>query len=188
MINFSMSSRQITKGLGLMHLMLLALAMLVPRAAFAHTGDHGGFSAGFGHPFLGWDHLVVMVAVGLWAAQTRRWWLPIAFVGVLALGAGAALLGVAVPGLESFLLGSTIAFAGLVLFKVQGPAIGSFAVVGLFAFLHGFAHGAEMPADSAAVAFVPGFLAASLVLHVIGYAAGTLISRSEFCRKSTLSL
>lgn len=157
-----------------MHRILFALAPFLPSIALAHPGDHGGLTAGFSHPFLGWDHLVVMVAVGLWAGQTRRWWLPFAFVGVLTIGASAALLGVSVPGLETAILVSTIVFAALVLFKVRAPAIMSLAIVALFAFFHGLAHGAEMPADSSAVRFVLGFVAASLMLHGVGIGAAWL--------------
>jgi urease accessory protein len=127
-------------------------------------------AAGFAHPFHGWDHLVVMVAVGLWAAQSKRWWLPFAFVGILAAGAGVALFGFAVPGVEPLILVSTIVFAGLVLFKVRAPASMSLGVVSLFAFFHGVAHGTDIPSDSERPVFVAGFLAASWILNGVGYA------------------
>lgn len=154
-------------------LILAFLAAVYPDVVLAHAGHaDGGWRAGFSHPFHGWDHLVAMVAVGLWAAQTRRGWLPLAFVGVMIMGAGAAMAGLALPGVEPAILVSTVVFGALALFKARLAAPLSLAVVALFAFCHGFAHGAEMPADSHAAAFVAGFALASALLH----GAGALIA------------
>ena len=70
-------------------------AVMVPAAAYAHTGMHptGGFSAGLTHPFLGLDHVLAMVLVGAWAGMQRRaamLALPAAFLALMAVGAGAA--------------------------------------------------------------------------------------------------
>ncbi len=152
--------------------LLFVLFALVPHAAFAHPGHvEAGWNAGFAHPFLGWDHMMVMIAIGLWAARSRRFWIPLAFVSVMIAGAGAALIGLSAPGVEPVILASTVIVAALALGSPigAGPAL---AVVSLFAFFHGFAHGAEMPADGAAGSFIAGFAGASLILHGAGFAAG----------------
>ncbi len=155
-------------------LSVLLAAMLLPSAAFAHPGHmEGGWSAGFAHPFLGWDHMVVMIAVGVWAARSGRAWIPPAFVGVMMAGAGAALAGVAVPGVEAAILASTLVVAALALWARTGVRV-TLAVVSLFAFFHGFAHGVEAPGGGAA--FMAGVVGASFVLHGIGFAAARAIT------------
>ncbi len=161
---------------------LLGGLCLLPLPAFAHTGVNfagvdlagagwGGWTAGFLHPFHGWDHVVVMIAVGLWATLQRRWWLPLVFASVMLLGAGAAFIGLHVPGVEPAILISTVTMGAFALFRVRFAAAAGFAVVALFAFFHGFAHGAEMPVGAHALAYMSGFVTGSLVLHAVGYAA-----------------
>lgn len=156
---------------------LLVLTQALPAAA--HPGHGEGWMAGFSHPLQGWDHLLVMVAVGLWAAQhtgRARWLIPGTFVAVMAVGAVAGAWGITVPGVEAMILASVIALAGLVLMRKPLPLAWAMAVVGLFAFFHGFAHGQELPDASQLRSFGAGFLAATAILHALGYAAGRIIS------------
>jgi hydrogenase/urease accessory protein HupE len=143
--------------------------------AFAHTvGQVGeGWSAGFNHPLHGWDHLLVMVAVGLWAAQQSgraRWLVPLTFVGTMAAGGVAGASGIAMPGFEAAILLSVVVFAGLVIARVRMATGYGLAVVALFAFFHGFAHGQEMPGSAGLVTFGFGFLVATVLLHGLGFA------------------
>jgi urease accessory protein len=162
--------------------MLKALITLVlgvfPAAALAHTGHGGhGFAAGFGHPITGVDHLLAMLAVGIWAAQVggrARWALPGVFVGLMALGALAAVAGFALPTVELGIAGSVIVFGMLVAFAAHLPLAAGIALTGLLALFHGFAHGTEMaPAASLAV-YGSGFLAATTALHGLGLLAGSV--------------
>lgn len=142
--------------------------------AFAHTGGiiQNSWSAGFNHPLHGWDHLVVMIAVGLWAAQLAdraRWLIPITFVTVMAVGGIVGAAGLFVPGIETVILLSVIVFAGLVLTRTRLRLESAMGVVALFAFFHGFAHGQEMPGASSLVTFGLGFLIATALLHCIGF-------------------
>src|SRR5690606_38342814 len=102
------------------------------------------------------------------------WWLPLVFAGVMILGAGAALIGLHVPGVEPAILISTVTMGAFALFRVRFATAAGLAVVALFAFFHGFAHGAEMSAGAHALAYMSGFVTGSLVLHAVGYAAGQL--------------
>jgi urease accessory protein len=144
--------------------------------AFAHVpgAAEAGLGAGFAHPLLGLDHLMAMVAVGLWTSQLggrARWLLPASFVTVMA--AGAALAAAAsLPAVELGIVGSLIVFGALVIFAARLPVAAGAAIVGLFALFHGHAHGVEMPQAGSAALFALGFLAATALLHGIGLVAG----------------
>ncbi len=157
---------------------------LVPLVAQAHPGHPGhdlewDFSAGFAHPLTGLDHLLAMVAVGLWAAQLggrARWLLPSAFVTVLALGAAFARAGFVLPGVEPMIAASVLALGLLIGTAASLPVYASVALTGLFAFAHGWAHGAEMPATPGVLGYGLGFTAATLLLHLAGLGLGLLIA------------
>jgi urease accessory protein len=158
---------------------LLALSLLVvlPNLASAHIlpGTAHGFRDGFLHPLTGWDHLLAMIAVGLWAAQHRGkalWLIPSSFVGVLLLGGMMGVAGVSVPGAELAIAISVLALGGLVATMTRFRPSLSMAVVGLFALFHGYAHGHEMPAAASALPFSMGFILATVLLHGAGLAAG----------------
>lgn len=155
----------------------LALALAaVPAAAHPGTGI-GGWTAGFSHPLHGWDHFLVMVAVGLWAAQhdgRARWAIPATFVAVMGIGGVAGAFGLPLPGVEAMILVSVIVLAALVLARRRLPLGWGMAVVGLFAFFHGFAHGQEMPDPAMLLSFGAGFMAATAGLHGLGYAVGRI--------------
>src|ERR1700722_9073636 len=170
----------------LKRLLLLTGLMLVPMAAQAHTAGAAvnGWHDGFNHPLHGWDHLVVMMAVGLWAAQQRGravWLIPLTFVGVMTLGGIVGVTGVVVPGVELAILLSVAVFSVLVARRIHfrvGPAI---LLVGFFAFFHGFAHGAEMPGSASMVTFGLGFILATLLLHGLGLVTARLFALIVAC-------
>ncbi len=153
---------------------------LCPLAAHAHTAGMvmNGWHNGFSHPLLGWDHLLAMVAVGMWAAQSRGravWLLPVVFVAVMTLGGLAGAAGVSVPGAEAMILLSVVVFAVLVVRKPRLRAGVGVLIVGFFAFFHGFAHGQEMPASASLLSFGLGFTLATLMLHGAGIVAARLV-------------
>ena len=149
---------------------LLALLLGSPTSVWAHAqiGQATNFSTGFHHPLSGWDHLLVMLAVGVWAAQRRGryvWLLPLSFVGIMTLGGFVGSTGVSIPGVEIMILLSVIVFGLVVLLRVRFRASISVLLVTFFAFFHGFAHGHEMPASSSLFSFALGFVIATLLLH-----------------------
>lgn len=169
-----------------MNRLLIALLMIALAApAQAHPGHAmADMQAGFLHPFSGLDHLLVMLAVGLWAGRIgghARWQLPLTFVLVMALGAASGMLGWMMPGLEPGLAVSVLAM-GLVI-ALQAPLARSwqFGLVGAFALLHGFAHGAEL-AQQGAMSSMAGMLGATALLHV----AGLLLSGRRLALASML--
>lgn len=150
-------------------------------AAFAHPGhDVSGFAAGLIHPLSGLDHLLAMVAVGLWAAQgggRKVWLLPAAFMIMLAAGAAVALHWQALPLVEAGIAVSVLALGLLTALSLQLPASLSVAITALFGLLHGYAHGLELPQSAAPAEYALGFLAATATLHLGGITLGVATRR-----------
>lgn len=165
----------------------LCAATLAPLSAFAHPGHEGhdftwDFSAGLAHPLTGWDHLLAMLAVGLWAWQLggrARWAVPASFVVAMTLGAALGRAGLHVPGLEPAIAASVLALGLLVATAARLPLAASAALVALFAAFHGLAHGAEMPAGATALGYGLGFVLATAALHAAGLALGLLTARQS---------
>lgn len=159
----------------------LAALILTTAPAFAHLNpeEHGSFMAGFSHPLFGLDHILVMVAVGLWAAQIggrALWGVPAAFVATMAVGFGLALSGVDLPFVEPAILASVVALGLLVAMAVKLDTVASAAVVAVFALFHGHAHGGEL-GSAGAMQFGIGFVAATALLHIAGIGLGLGIAR-----------
>jgi urease accessory protein len=158
---------------------LAAIAALYPGAALAHgEGVTGGFASGFTHPSLGWDHVVAMVAVGLWGAFLGRpalWRLPVIFPLVMAFGAALGIFGFPLPAIETGIAGSAVVFGLLILLALRLPLWAATAIVGGFAIFHGYAHGAELPELADPFAFAAGFVIATGILHLTGIAFGLML-------------
>lgn len=154
---------------------LLTLALILsPTVALAHPGHGTGFLAGLDHPFSGLDHMLAMVAVGLWAAVIGGravWALPLAFVAAMLAGGGLGMAGVALPGGEPAILASVIVLGVAAGMLAHPPLALAVAAVALFGLAHGNAHGLEAPGSGFA-GFAAGFVAATLVLHGVGLLAG----------------
>lgn len=158
-------------------LSLIALLLLVASPASAHVfgGEATGFLAGLRHPVSGFDHILAMVAVGLWGAQLGApaiWVLPVAFPMVMALGGLMGLLGVPLPGVEIGIALSALVLGAMVLFEVRPPLWIAGALVSVFAVFHGHAHGAELPPGADGLAYSLGFVVSTGLLHAFGIAIG----------------
>ncbi|MEL3889509.1 HupE/UreJ family protein [Ferrovibrio sp. MS7] len=151
-----------------------AVALASP-AAFAHIGNHAdGFTHGFTHPFGGLDHLLAMVAIGLWALQQggrARYALPLTFMASMALGFSLGLGGIDLPYTETGIALSVLAL-GLAIALSLKPGLGlALPVTALFALCHGYAHGAEMPEGAPALLYAAGMLLGTGLLHGAGLLA-----------------
>ena len=149
-------------------------------AASAHEGAGvtGGFISGFMHPILGWDHVVAMVAVGLWGAFLGRpaiWILPVVFPLVMALGGALGVMGIPVPAVETGIAASALVLGALVAFAARPPIWIAAVFVGAFAIFHGHAHGTELPDAANPLAYSIGFVIATGILHSLGIAFGLLV-------------
>ena len=158
----------------------VAVALMVFSAdASAHlTGMTGGFTSGFMHPILGWDHVVAMVAVGLWGAflgNPAIWLLPVVFPLVMAFGGVLGILGVPIPSVETGIALSAIVLGMMIALKARPPVWVAAVIVGVFAIFHGHVHGTELPHAASPLAFSLGFVIATGLLHVSGIALGLLV-------------
>ena len=144
---------------------LLLCVLALPAAAHAGHAPAEGFAAGLAHPFLGLDHLLAMVGLGMWSRrQEQPLALPLTFVAMMAVG---ALLQTGFTVAEGWIAASVVA-TGLLLAAVRLPLWGAITVVSLFALLHGQVHGHELPG----LASGAGFLLASAVLLGVGLSLG----------------
>jgi urease accessory protein len=164
--------------------LLTAILASSPTLALAHTGhgDTHGFVHGLMHPLTGLDHVLAMVAVGLFAAHLGGRVLvlvPASFVLAMAAGGALGVAGIALPWVEFAITLSVIVLGAVVALRVSAPTIAAMALVGLFAVFHGYAHGAEMPAAASGLAYGAGFMLATALLHAAGIAIGLLIGRPD---------
>ena len=155
---------------------LLALGLIaLPSTAFAHTGvGTHDLVHGFMHPIGGLDHILAMVAVGVFAfvlGSRALWLVPLSFVGMMTVGFALGANGITLPYAELAIALSSIVIGGVAALGRRMPVVAAMALVGGFATFHGWAHGAEMPADAGALTYALGFVAATALLHVAGIAA-----------------
>jgi urease accessory protein len=154
-------------------------AALWEQTASAHLlkGEAYGFLTGFLHPISGLDHVLAMVAVGLWGAQLGApaiWMLPVAFPMVMAMGGMLGFLGVPLPGVEYGIAASAIMLGAAVAFELRPPVVVAGLLVGFFAIFHGHAHGTELPMGQSALLYSMGFVIATGCLHALGIGIGTI--------------
>ncbi|HJQ56466.1 MAG TPA: HupE/UreJ family protein [Vineibacter sp.] len=161
-----------------------ALLAIAASTAQAHTGHAlGGAGAGFAHPFVGLDHVLAMVGVGIWAAHVATrdsravWLVPAAFVAVMALGGLLAIAGLHLPMVETGVLGSVLLLGLILLAAPSLPVWVPMVIVALFALAHGYAHGSEMPDAASPLAYAAGFLVATAALHALGVGIGLAARR-----------
>jgi urease accessory protein len=156
-----------------------AVSIFLAASAFAHEGGvAGGFSSGFMHPVLGWDHVAAMIAVGLWGAFLGRpaiWVLPIVFPMVMALGGAIGLSGLHLPAVETGIALSAIVLGAVVALAVRPPTWVAAIIVGSFAIFHGYAHGVELPRAADPLAYSLGFVIATGLLHLVGIGIGLVV-------------
>jgi len=153
-------------------------ALLLPAPAAAHVGSIGGFGAGFLHPLGGLDHVLAMLAVGMWGAQLGApalWALPIAFPMVMAFGGVAGILGLPLPGVEIGITLSVVVLGAMIAFDRRPPLWVAGLLVACFAVFHGYAHGVELPGQASAVPYSAGFLTATGLIHLAGIAIGLIV-------------
>ncbi len=162
-----------------------AVLLSVTSVALAHSDASslsGGFASGFTHPLLGPDHVIAMVAVGLWGVFLGKpaiWLLPIVFPLVMAFGGALGVAGVPVPAVETGIALSGLVLGLMVAFAVRAPLWVAAILVGFFAIFHGHAHGTELPDATSPMAYSVGFVIATGLLHLCGIVFGEL-SRWEW--------
>jgi len=156
---------------------MVAVLLAGPASAHVGVGNLGGLQAGFLHPIGGLDHVVAMVAVGLWGGILGRpalWLLPIAFPLAMAVSGVAGIIGLPLPGVETGIALSGVVLGLCVLLALRAPLWAAMTLVAVFAVFHGYAHGAELPEAANPTFFALGFVVATGLLHLGGIAIGTV--------------
>lgn len=166
---------------------LVAGVVLAAAPALAHTG-HGettGFVSGLLHPLAGLDHLAAMVAIGLWAGLAggqRVWAWPACFVAAMLAGALVGWQAVALSGLEIAIAVSVLALGMIIAAGWRAPIALGLALIAAFGLAHGYAHGAEAPADGTGLAYTVGFVVATAALHAAGLTLALALRRPVLVR------
>lgn len=156
---------------------LTLLLIATPAQAHQGTGLAGGFTSGFMHPLTGPDHVLAMVAVGIWGAFLGRplvYLLPIIFPSAMAFGAGVAMIGIPLPPVEYGIAFSVLVLGGMIMFAARVPIAVACFIVGFFALFHGYSHGAELPSAANPIGYSAGFVLATGLLHVLGIGIGVI--------------
>jgi urease accessory protein len=155
--------------------------LLLPTSAFAHAGHGDSLIHGFTHPLLGADHVLAMIAVGLWAALVggrALWFWPLGFVAAMIAGFGLGAQGITLPLIEPMILASVIGLGAVVALVFRPAAIIGLLPITIFGLFHGLAHGLEI--DGAALpSFAAGFVVATTLLHAAGGGLGVLLTRDK---------
>jgi urease accessory protein len=155
--------------------------------ASAHPGHGAGLLAGIAHPLLGFDHLLAMVAVGVWAFQLggrARWMVPVSFVTLMAAASAIGMAGIALPMVESGIAMSVLMLGLLIAFSVRVMPMFAAAIVALFAIFHGYAHGAEMNGFGSAWQYAIGFTLATAALHGVGLMLGAGLDKQTWWQRA----
>ena len=159
---------------------LITLAAATPALAHSNTGMAGGFLSGFQHPLGGLDHLLAMVAVGIWGAFLGRPLivaLPVIFPTVMAVGGVLGMAGLPIPPVELGIALSVVVLGAAIASAVRAPVWAASVLVSVFAIFHGYAHGQELPAAADPVGYSAGFVLATGLLHLTGIAIGLVAAR-----------
>ena len=171
-----MINRRVVVALGVASLLALVLGGS-PAAAHVQSGEAAGFFTGVRHPVSGLDHVLAMIAVGLWGAQLGApalWLLPVTFPMMMALGGVVGLLGVPLPGIELGIAASAILLGLAVMSALRPPLAVAVVLVAGFAIFHGHAHGTELSPGDNALLYSMGFVVATGCLHAVGIAIGLI--------------
>ena len=169
-------------------LLAMPLLLCLSQPALAHPGHHAhpdGLSMltdGLLHPLAGPDHLLAMLAVGIWSAMVyptlkRAIYIPISFSLILLVGALMGMAGMHVPLVEPLILASLLVLGLMLAGMARLPLLLGSILVAFFAFFHGAAHGMELPAGGSAILFILGFMVSTLLIHCTGMVAGTILTR-----------
>lgn len=172
---------------------LLAICLIAsPALAHIGLGQTESLSTGFFHPLGGIDHVLAMLAVGLYAASlggSAIWLVPSTFVGTMVVGGALGYAGLPLPYVEQGIGLSVVVMGLAVAFRVKLPTAMAMGLVGLFALFHGHAHGSEGAELAAFLPYAAGFVIATSLLHLTGIAIGLGLDRlgtrpSEFMRRA----
>jgi urease accessory protein len=171
--------KHISEKVSFLQFIMSVVVVLYPVTALAHVGSgaSGGFLTGIAHPVSGLDHVLAMIAVGLWGAQLGNpalWVLPVVFPMMMACGGMLGLMGIPLPGVEIAIAISAIVLGTMVFAEARLRIQLAMIIVAFFAIFHGHAHGTELPAGQSGLLYSIGFVAATGCLHGVGIGIGMI--------------
>jgi urease accessory protein len=183
LFNFNSFANPCRAGSRMRSRLLFTLALLTPSIAAAHVGlgEANSIAHGLMHPVSGIDHVLAMLAVGLFAAHLggrALWLVPSSFVAMMAFGGLLGMAGIGLPYVEIAIGLSVVVLGIVVATRVHPPVAIAIALVGFFAIFHGHAHSTEMPQTASGLAYGAGFVIATALLHAIGIGLGILIGEA----------
>jgi urease accessory protein len=160
----------------------LLFALFIPHAAFAHVvvDMSGGFRSGFTHPLTGPDHLLAMLAVGIWGAQMGGrsiWTLPVTFPLIMTVGGIIGIVAFRIPYTETGIALSVLVLGLAIAFAWKPREIIALALIAFFAICHGYAHGVELPQAAAPAPYAIGFVVATGLIHILGIGIGLIFGK-----------
>jgi urease accessory protein len=169
----------------------IVATVLFAETAQAHIlgSETGSFWHGISHPIGGLDHILAMIAVGLWSLQIGGraiWLVPVTFVSTMILGGLLGMTDLSLPFVEEGIVASDFVMGALILVWVRFSLPVSAAIVGLLAIFHGYAHGAEMPVTASGFAYSAGFAIATCCLHLLGISIGVAVDRLDRFQKEKI--
>lgn len=171
---------------------LLSIAWLTStNPVLAHHPNDGqipstfieGFMSGLGHPVIGIDHLVFVVAIGLLAALSNKLGIliPLAFVTTTAIGTGIHLQSVNLPAVE-LIIAASVLVVGVLLAQENRSNLPLLTVIGAIAgIFHGYAYGESIAgAETTAIgAYLLGFCGIQLGISAIALYLGRAIASAN---------
>jgi urease accessory protein len=167
-------------------LMMVFAAAASPAEAHTGIGSTAGLMHGFIHPFSGLDHILAMIAVGLYSVRLGgrlTYLLPLTFMAVMCVGGALGAVQISIPFIEIGIALSVIVLGAAVAISLNLSAVAAMCLVGFFALLHGHAHGVEMPVDVSGLKFGLGFVLATGILHLIGIRLGSGLAVERYSER-----
>jgi urease accessory protein len=155
-------------------LFLMSVDLLISKSPPAH----GFVGSGWLHPLTGIDHMLAMIAVGVWSAQLGKravLYVPGAFVAAMLLGGALGFEHLALPGIELGIALSVVLLGSAIALGHRTSLLLATLGVGLFGMCHGYAHGYEIPSMESTWVYALGFLITTACLHLVGAVGGILI-------------
>ena len=164
------------------------LLALLSTIAYAHPGHDTNhiLISGFIHPITGIDHLLAMLAIGLWSALSldslkKAIIAPANFALLLLAGTQLGTKGLTMPYVEPLILSSLLVLGLLLVCRTTLPVKTGAVIAGIFALAHGLAHGMELPGDGSAILFIIGFMISTLLIQCTGLLLGFILkTRSQW--------
>ena len=149
--------------------------------AYSHILEGIGFEGGIRHPFLGIDHFLCMLAVGMWGmliGGRSIWMLPVVFPLIMGLGIYIGVLPNQLYLYQELAIALSLTVIGsAIALNFKPKEFITILIVSFFAIFHGYAHGMEVPLASNPNLYIIGSMVGTSIIHIMGIVLGFIIIR-----------